>query len=231
MLKLELKKDTENSREYVYRILRKNIMNLNLSPGDSINENELTNIFKMSRTPIHEAIIKLNSEMLIDIFPQSGTKISKIDIHILNEGVYVRNLIEPDLIKKLSTNMRTQDIQLMKENLKEQFEIANDGTDVNTFFTIDDKFHHFIYTFSYKENVWNYIKAVTTHYDRVRYMDAILGSGNLNNFYEEHYQIFNILQIGYSEDFDIDKFYTNHLNSYKKTLPELMKKNPDFFTN
>lgn len=231
MLKLEPKKDNENSREFVYRILRKNIMNLNLSPGDSVNENELTNIFKMSRTPIHEAIIKLNSEMLIDIFPQSGTKISKIDIHIMNEGVYVRNIIEPDLIKKLSTNIRSEDILLMRDNLQEQLEIIDEGTDINKFFTIDDKFHHFIYSFSYKENVWNYIKSVTTHYDRVRYMDAILGNGNINDFYTDHYKIFNILQIGYTDDFDFDKFYSNHLNSYKKKLPKLMEQNPDFFIN
>jgi len=231
MLKIEPKKDKENNREFVYRILRKNIMNLNLSPGDSLNENELTNIFKMSRTPIHEAIIKLNSEMLIDIFPQSGTRVSKIDIHILNEGVYVRNLIEPNLLKQLSTNINKENILLIKDNLKKQLDIVNTDKDINAFFNIDDKFHHLIYTFSYKENVWNCIKAVTTHYDRVRYMDAILGHGDINKFYEEHYQLFNFLQIGYTDDFDIDKFYSAHLNAYKKSLPSIIEQNANFFIN
>lgn len=54
-IKISDKRESENNREYVYRVLRDNIMTLKLLPGTTINEGELAESFHMSRTPVHEA--------------------------------------------------------------------------------------------------------------------------------------------------------------------------------
>lgn len=78
--------EKENNREYAYRVLRDNIMTLQLLPGTTINEGELAELFHTSRTPIHEAVLMLKEEYLVDVYPQSGSKISRIQLDILKEG-------------------------------------------------------------------------------------------------------------------------------------------------
>ena len=56
-IKISEKREKENNREYAYRLLRSNIMTLQLMPGATLNEGELTELLGISRTPIHEAII------------------------------------------------------------------------------------------------------------------------------------------------------------------------------
>lgn len=70
MLKFILKTSKESNREYVYRVLKENIMFLTLLPGDMISEPDICKSFEMSRTPIREAFIRLSELGLLEIFPQ-----------------------------------------------------------------------------------------------------------------------------------------------------------------
>ena len=78
----------ENNSQYAYRVLKDNIMNLTLSPGQVINENELVDILKISRTPIREAIFKLKDEALIDVYPQKASFVSLIDLNRVEEAFF-----------------------------------------------------------------------------------------------------------------------------------------------
>ena len=53
------KKENESNRDYVFRVLRYNIMSLQLPPGSILNEYELAQEFSMSRTPVHEVLMLL----------------------------------------------------------------------------------------------------------------------------------------------------------------------------
>jgi len=81
-MKLELfeKDHSESIKCYIYRVLRNNIIDLNLRPGEIISENEIANTLSVSRTPTREAFSKLASEELLEVYPQKGTKVSYIDL-------------------------------------------------------------------------------------------------------------------------------------------------------
>ena len=64
----------------VYEGLRDDILNLRLSPGENIQETPLEARFKVSRTPVREALIRLASEGLITLNPNRGARVSSIDI-------------------------------------------------------------------------------------------------------------------------------------------------------
>lgn len=66
-IRLLEKREKENNREYAYRTLRENIMTLELPPGETLNENELAEKMKVSRTPVHEAILMLKEEALAEV--------------------------------------------------------------------------------------------------------------------------------------------------------------------
>ena len=50
----------ENARTYALRVLQYNIINLELVPGSTVSENELSAILNLSRTPVREALIELS---------------------------------------------------------------------------------------------------------------------------------------------------------------------------
>ena len=67
------KKHKETGKEYAYRVLKDNIMSLELKPGELLSESELSEKLNISRTPIREVIMRLKGEHLIEVKPQAGT--------------------------------------------------------------------------------------------------------------------------------------------------------------
>ena len=55
------KKEKENSKDYAYRVLKDNIMTLNLKPGELLSEAELSEKLGISRTPIREVLMRLKN--------------------------------------------------------------------------------------------------------------------------------------------------------------------------
>ncbi|MEF9990835.1 MAG: GntR family transcriptional regulator [Romboutsia sp.] len=63
------KREKENSKDYAYRVLKDNIMVLNLKPGELLSEAELSEKLGISRTPIREVLMRLKNEHLIEVKP------------------------------------------------------------------------------------------------------------------------------------------------------------------
>ena len=101
-LLLDVRRMDENNRAYAYRMLRKNIMTLQLQPGCQLSAAELCEQLARSRTPVHEALMMLKSEWLVDVLPQRGSIVSKISVPYLNEGFAMRRILEPALLRGLA---------------------------------------------------------------------------------------------------------------------------------
>lgn len=69
---------TTDSRK-VYEALRRRMMCLDLAPGCALDEGQLCQSFKVSRTPVREALIRLASEGLVELHPNRGARVSPIE--------------------------------------------------------------------------------------------------------------------------------------------------------
>jgi DNA-binding GntR family transcriptional regulator len=87
----------------VYDILRDEILDLVLLPGRLIDEVQLAERFKMSRTPIREALVRLAGDGLIDTLPNRSTMVSNIDF--LNMHTYFDALT---LMYRVTTRLAAQ---------------------------------------------------------------------------------------------------------------------------
>lgn len=87
----------------VYDLLRDEILDLVLLPGSPIDEVQLAERFKMSRTPIREALVRLAGEGLIDTLPNRSTMVSNIDF--LNMHTYFDALV---LMYRVTTRLAAQ---------------------------------------------------------------------------------------------------------------------------
>jgi GntR family transcriptional regulator, rspAB operon transcriptional repressor len=230
-LKLLKKKEKENNREYAYRLLRSNIMTLHLPPGTILNEGELADILEISRTPVHEAIIKLKSEYLVEVYPQSGSKVSLIDLEILKEGLFLRSTVEPVILKTIAGHINSDGLKPLKQNLESQLNALELEDPIDTFFKLDDEFHHIMYNIANKPKTWYSIKSVSSHYDRVRYIDAIISKTDLKDLYNQHKNIYHLILMGITNDSELDQFYNRHLGTFQKNFERLVEQYSHYFVN
>lgn len=260
------RKEKENNRELAYRILRFNIMSLTLPPGATLNENEIAEQLSISRTPVHEALITLKAEYLVDILPQSGSFVSYISLRNIQEGLFMRSTLEPAIYKQLCGNTPMEYLQRMEENLKaaanitvhhEQIETASQGAEAPGFsesadpgcaagidsgyttgidrshtdqlIKLDDQFHKLAYFAAQKPVLWNAMRTVCSHFQRIRYQGSLLMKQDLTCIHNEHSQLYDYLLLGGLPDFDIDEYYQVHLSYFKTYFSRLLKENPQYF--
>ena len=105
------------------------------------------------------------------------------------------------------------------------------GQDVpgDYFIALDNEFHKRLYTFSGYDRIWQAMHNVTTHMDRVRYLDSALCQVDMEAFREEHKQIYKYLMVGLPRDVDVEAFFDHHLGAYRENFQGLLEKFPDFF--
>ena len=199
-LLLDVRRMDENNRTYAYRMLRKNIMTLQLQPGCQLSEAELCEQLAMSRTPVHEALMMLKSEWLVDVLPQRGSIVSKISVPYLNEGFAMRRILEPALLRGLAGKLTREQLNEFQELLNRQNEdlyLDQDAAD-DFFISLDNDFHRLLYHDSGYDRIWEAMHNVTSHMDRVRYLDSALCRGNIASVQKEHEQIF-----GYQKEYPL----------------------------
>lgn len=81
--------------EAAYRAIQDRLIRLDIRPGAPINEEELCASLGLSRTPVREALKRLEHERLVVAYPRRGTFATEINVTDLTHIVEVRALIEP----------------------------------------------------------------------------------------------------------------------------------------
>jgi GntR family transcriptional regulator, rspAB operon transcriptional repressor len=83
-----------NIRDDVYAVLRRGILRSDYPPGYRFDLNDLSVQLGISRTPVKEALHRLESEGLVDIFPRRGTFVTTLDAADIADGFGVRLALE-----------------------------------------------------------------------------------------------------------------------------------------
>ena len=79
----------------VYAILRKDILTLRLPPGEPLLERSLADRYEVSRTPVREALHRLEAEGLARRYPKMGMVVAELTLRDVVEAFQIRELIEP----------------------------------------------------------------------------------------------------------------------------------------
>lgn len=132
-------------RDVVFNTLRQAILRGELKPGERLMEIQLANKLGVSRTPIREAIRKLELEGLVLMIPRRGAEVAEITEKSLRDVLEVRRALE-ELSVKLACERITEDqIEELKLAAKEFEHVLKSG-DVTAYAEADVKFHDIIYS-------------------------------------------------------------------------------------
>lgn len=178
----------------IYEALLDDIVSLRRKPMDLLNEKELGAQFGVSRTPIREAILRLADDGLVDIFPQSGTFVSRIPRRALIEAILVRKALEDTTVSIAVEKMTPAGMRLLERNLADMTACLRDG-DVASFHVLDNVFHQQISTIAGFPGIWAIIQQVKVHSDRYRLM-TLPQEGRLVRVIDEHTAVIDCIRAG-----------------------------------
>ena len=131
-------------RDVVFNTLRQAILRGELQPGERLLEIHLANKLVVSRTPIREAIRKLELEGLVLMIPRKGAVVAEITEKSLRDVLEVRRALEELAMKLACEKILDEEIEELKAAAKE-FENALKTGDVTVFAEADVQFHDIIY--------------------------------------------------------------------------------------
>ena len=224
------RREKENHREYVYRVIHHNIIEMTLKPLTVLYEAEIAATLKVSRTPVHEALKLLAKESLVDIIPSKETRVSKIDFHQIMDGLFSRVCLEPIILDRIMGQISNDDIKLLQNNLRLQ-QSAIQANDMERYYCLDDEFHKLIYLLANKGRTYNLLSNLLNQYSRFR----VLHYQNCNykndakTSLDEHMQIFYAISISKPLPQPPELFFRRHVGRSVGTLPDLVERYPSYF--
>lgn len=160
----------DRTRQIVPQIveyLRERILELELAPGSSLSRLDLQKQFGLSQTPVRDALIRLEEEGLVTVYPQYATLVSKIDINLARQSHFMRRAVEQEIVFDLASKPNKRLVErLVEANAKLKMLIASD--EYGDFLRHDRAFHHILYQEAGLEEIWPVVRRHSGHIDRLR---------------------------------------------------------------
>jgi len=136
--------NNKTAQSVVYKTLRKQILQGRIFPGAWLREQDLVEQFDVSRTPIREALRRLESDELIHVVPFRGARVRSFSPKDFQEEYTIRAALEGFAIELAVVKISDRKISQL-ENMATIMEELLDKNDLNAFLGINRKFHIMIY--------------------------------------------------------------------------------------
>lgn len=131
-------------RDVVFNTLRKAILRGELRPNERLMEMQLANRLGVSRTPVREAIRKLELEGLVVMLPRRGAKVAQITVKSIKDVLEIRRVLEVLAVTKACKNITDDEIVRLKLAFKD-FKETVGADDLTKVAESDVEFHEIIY--------------------------------------------------------------------------------------
>lgn len=109
---------TQDERLYV-EILDA-ILDHRLSPGVKLKEDELADIFSVSRTVVRRALLRLSHDRIVDLQPNRGATIICPDVRMAREILGVRRLIEAEVIREATLKATSESLDSLRRCVEDE---------------------------------------------------------------------------------------------------------------
>jgi len=212
-----------NLSEDVYEAIKKRLGDKDLKPGTRIKEEWLAEELGVSRTPVREAINKLEREGLVEIIPRYGTFVTNLspkdveeiyDLRGTLEGLAIRSIFLK--LDKEKFNEKLLEIDEFHRKCESYLEEGN----LEPFIKADIAFHNFLVRSSQNSRLIQIMNNLNAQIQLGR-MESFSVPGRAEKSLKEHEEIINAMLQG-----DVDKaekLIRNHCMNIKKNVLYFLK--------
>ncbi|TWF49455.1 GntR family transcriptional regulator [Neorhizobium alkalisoli] len=182
----------------VHEILRERILKVQLVPGTVLSRASLQLEFGVSQTPVRDALMRLQEEGLVEVYPQYATVVAKIDIDHARQAQFLRLSIELEAVRRLTETSPAETAAEMREILARQKLVASPET-YDVFDNIDREFHRKLYEKTGIPQLWTNVRRQSVNLDRLRRLNLPM-PGKMQTVLTDHEAIVEAIASGRAED-------------------------------
>ena len=176
----------------VYQTLRQAILSLDYRPGEILRKPEICEALGVSRSPVADAVARLQTEGLVDVVPQAGTFVARFSMQEIREGAFLREAIELAAIERVAEIITDDQLTLLRRNLTVQAALVTDG-DIPGFYAMDAAMHELILSFTGFARLAQVSETAWAHVNRARQL-ILPVPGRIQATLAEHQAILSALE-------------------------------------
>ena len=209
----------------VYMHLRKAIVQMHLSPGQAVSEQDIAVQLGVSRQPVREAFIKLQEMRLVRIVPQRGTYVAGVSLSEVMNARFIRQAVETAIVRAACRVAPDQTADALMALIELQKKAIRDE-DQPAFLDHDEAFHRALVDAVDCSTAWSVLEDAKVHMDRVRYFRTPEMTP-LGVLVKQHSSIVAAIRAR-DPDAAVARM-TEHLSEILVVLPRLAKAYPNLF--
>ena len=185
-----------------YETTKTGILNGELAGGTLLSEVAVSAGLGLSRTPVHEAFLRLEAEQLLDLQPRRGAVVRPMPPSEATDVLAMRHAIEAAAAAQLFARGGLDDVQRadLDENLAQQ-RLYADADDVDGFVDADDDFHLLVVRASGNTIAAHFYAQLRARQQRLRNLLLRVDPANLRSSYRDHIALADCLRAGDAERF------------------------------
>lgn len=210
----------------VFEYLREQIVTLVLPPGAVLARAALQELFGVSSTPVRDALMRLEEEGLVEVFPQHATRVSPIDLGQARRTQFLRRAIEQEAVRLLSERPeRAPALAALETVLSRQRAMLAAG-DLEAFDAADRSFHATLCELVEASEVWALVRRSSGHIDRLRRLNLPL-AGKAPQIIRDHEAI--VAGIAAGDPAAAQAAVRDHLSRSLASADHMRRERPDYF--
>jgi DNA-binding GntR family transcriptional regulator len=211
----------------VFERLRGMIISLELPPGSPLSRAALAEQFGVSSTPIRDALMRLEEEGLVEVFPQYATVVSRIDVHRAQQAHFLRQALELEIVRVLALKPDPALVAELNATIARQQQCAKAGA-FEKFMSADNEFHAQLYEAADKQDIWTLVKSRSGHIDRLRRLH-LPSPGKAQDIVRHHKLITKAIAGGEPEE--AQKHLRTHLSGTLSELAQIRARHPQYLND
>ena len=179
-------------RDVVFKTLRQAILKGELEPGERLMEIQLAERLGVSRTPIREAIRKLELEGLVLMIPRKGAEVAKISESNLRDVLEVRRSLEELAIDLACQRITAEELESLNK-AEVDFKAAIGNGDAMQIAQTDEQFHEIIYNSTKNQKLVQILNNLREQMYRYR-LEYVKDEANYKRLIAEHRVIYEAIR-------------------------------------
>ncbi len=208
----------EPLKDVAYQALKTKILNNEFKPNAYLDEKSLCAMLNISRTPIREAISKLEYENLVQTISQKGIFVTNLSIQSITELFQARKMIEPSAMQLCCKNLDKDRLVEFREKSLGYIE----AEDISALHHLDYDFHNYFFENCSNRHIKKIMSYILDQFQRIRTQNFYPTQRTIRGA-KEHIDMINALL---HDEFDkISEMTLNHITStetfYYKSLMDI----------
>lgn len=180
--------EKKSLQKTAYLAIRGKIINCEYPSGSMLNEEMLREELNMSRTPVREAISRLEQEGLVAVKPKKGILVLPLSLEDINNIFEIRKIFETYSL--LNYGRIISDGQYYQ--IYDRLQAPYSGEDINAFFDLDDDFHDLIMSPVTNKYILQTCKTIQAQNRRLRVLTGMMNDLRMEETRQEHIEIISL---------------------------------------